>query len=162
RALLDEAPAVDLHADTPLLRPLGWKLGERHRPLLRRHSWFGHVDLPRMAEGGLWGQFFGLVTFPFFGRIAERCHARIDWLARQGGRYPGLLHCSRTEARSPAWGYGGDDARGLTPFGLELVEACEAAGVILDLAHVNRRGFFDAVERARGPIVVSHTGVAGV
>lgn len=213
RALLDEAPAVDLHADTPLLRPLGWKLGERHRPLLRRHSLFGHVDLPRMAEGGLWAQFFGLVTFPFFGRIAERCHRRIDWIVRQiadnpgriracvsaedvraarrageraallgiegahslegkldhleafarrGVRYLGLLHFSKNAAGFPAWGYGRDDARGLTPFGLDLVTAAEAAGVIVDLAHVNRKGFFDAVPRARAPLIVSHTGVAGV
>jgi membrane dipeptidase len=213
RALLDEAPALDLHADTPLLRPLGWRLAERHRPLLRRTSLFGHVDLPRMAEGALWAQFFGLVTFPYFGRIAERCHARIDWVAREvaaspgeirpcltaddvraarregrraallgiegahslegrlenlaafaarGVRYLGLLHFSRNEAGYPAWGYGRDDSRGLTPFGLELVRACEQSGTVVDLAHVNRRGFFDAVERSQAPVIVSHTGVAGV
>jgi membrane dipeptidase len=34
--------------------------------------------------------------------------------------------------------------------------------VIVDLAHINRRGFFDALEVAKLPPMVSHTGVIGV
>ncbi len=214
RALLDAAPSLDLHADTPLLFPFGYRLGARHRPLLARRSLFGHVDLPRMAEGALWGQFFGLVTIPLVRRgLAARCHRRIDALAkeitanpgkirpalsaadvraaraageraallgiegahalegrienlaafaRRGVRYLGLLHFSANEAGYPAAGWGRDDARGLTPFGHAVVEACADLGVIVDLTHVNRRGFFDAIERARGPVIVSHTGVSGV
>ena len=59
-------------------------------------------------------------------------------------------------------GYGSDAAQGLTPFGVEAVDACARLGVIVDLAHINRRGFFDAVARKPGPLLVSHTGVAGV
>ncbi len=214
-ALHDAAPTVDLHADTPLLFPFGYRLDARHRRPLGRPWHFGHVDLPRMAEGGLWAQFFGLVTFPVITReLARRCHARIDGLerevaragpaasrfcrsaadvraareagaraallgiegahalegrienmaafARRGVRYLGLLHFSRNEAGYPAKGYGRDDRKGLTPFGLELVDEAQRLGVILDLTHVNRRGFFDAIARARAPAIVSHTGVTGV
>jgi membrane dipeptidase len=35
-------------------------------------------------------------------------------------------------------------------------------GLIVDLAHVNRRGFFDAVAATATAPIVSHTGVAGV
>jgi membrane dipeptidase len=167
-----------------------------------------------MAEGGLWAQFFGLVTFPLWKRgLARSCHRRIDLLerevaanpgeiricrsaadvraakaagsraallgiegahslegrlenaevfARRGVRYLGLLHFSRNEAGFPAKGYGRDDAQGLTSFGFELVEELQRLGVIVDLTHVNRKGFFDAVGRARAPMIISHTGVTGV
>jgi membrane dipeptidase len=42
---------------------------------------------------------------------------------------------------------------------MELVERCEASSVIVDLAHVNRRGFLDACRQAKRPPIVSHTGV---
>ena len=38
---------------------------------------------------------------------------------------------------------------------------CEANGVIVDLAHINKRGFMDACELATKPPIVSHTGVLG-
>jgi membrane dipeptidase len=34
-------------------------------------------------------------------------------------------------------------------------------GVIVDLAHINRKGFFDALEVSTAVPIVSHTGVAG-
>ena len=56
---------------------------------------------------------------------------------------------------------GRDDATGLTPWGFELVRRCEAARVIVDLAHINKRGFLDACRIATKPPMVSHTGVLG-
>ena len=38
---------------------------------------------------------------------------------------------------------------------------CEAAGVLVDLAHINRQGFLDACSVATKPPIVSHTGVLG-
>jgi len=38
----------------------------------------------------------------------------------------------------------------------------EKHGVIVDLAHINRKGFFDALAASSKPPIVSHTGVAGV
>ncbi len=86
----------------------------------------------------------------------------LDRLAAHGVRYLGLLHFSANEAGFPAFGRGRDDAQGLTPWGRALVERCDALGVIVDLAHVNRRGFFDALEITRNPVYVTHTGVTGV
>ena len=214
-ALHDEAVAFDLHADTTLLMGVGYDIAKRHAATHFGRPWhFGHLDLPRMVEGGLWGQFFGLVTFPVVTRgIARRCHRIVDRLeravkanagairlcrtaadvraaraaglraamigmegahslegrlenveafAKRGMRYLGLLHFSKNEAGFPAKGYGRDDARGLTPFGLDLVDELQRLGVIVDLTHVNRLGFLDAVARARAPMILSHTGVTGV
>jgi microsomal dipeptidase-like Zn-dependent dipeptidase len=62
----------------------------------------------------------------------------------------------------PAKGRGADADEGLTGFGRDAVRECERCGVIVDLAHINRRGFFDALELATLPPMVSHTGVLGV
>ncbi len=69
---------------------------------------------------------------------------RVEEFARRGVRYLGLLHFSANEAGYPAYGLGRHDAEGLTPWGFDLVRRCEDAGVIVDLAHINRRGFLDA------------------
>jgi len=57
----------------------------------------------------------------------------------------------------------GGDA-GLSDRGREFVRALNGKRIFVDLAHVNRQGFFDAVEvhdRSQ-PLLVSHTGVTGV
>lgn len=53
---------------------------------------------------------------------------------------------------------------GLTAFGREYVEALDAKRVFVDLAHISRRGFFDAVEAHDPslPLIVTHTGVSAV
>jgi membrane dipeptidase len=86
---------------------------------------------------------------------------RVESFARRGVRYLGFMHFTANDAGYPAYGQGRRDAEGLTQFGFELVHRCEAAGVIVDLAHINRRGFLDACSTATKPPIVSHTGVLG-
>jgi membrane dipeptidase len=212
RALHDVYPAIDLHADTLMwARWIGYDLGVRHQPFFPAAAFFGHVDVPRLVEGGIGAQFFGLVSLPVAGRghvraideqidaleaqIAakegrlckvrsaddvERVHRervtgallgiegahalegdldRVEYFARRGVRYLGLLHFSANEAGYPAYGAGRRDGEGLTAWGRELVRRCEAASVIVDLAHINRRGFLDACAMTTRPPIVSHTGV---
>ncbi|MDQ6797696.1 MAG: dipeptidase [Actinomycetota bacterium] len=54
--------------------------------------------------------------------------------------------------------------RGLTAEGRVFVEALNDAHILVDLAHISTRGFWDALEvHDRGqPAIVSHTGVRGV
>jgi membrane dipeptidase len=53
---------------------------------------------------------------------------------------------------------------GLTDFGRAYVERLNELRVGVDLAHINRRGFFDAVEvhDKTQPLFVTHTGLTGV
>jgi membrane dipeptidase len=216
RAIHAEFPAIDLHADTLMWsRWIGYDLHAQHEPPLWRAAFGGHVDLPRMREGGMGAQFFGLVSLPIARRMhglaqivseqidtleqqiarqpgairlvrkadeieacrkdgvlgallgIEGAHAlegdldQLDVFARRGVRYLGLLHFSANEAGFPAYGRGRRDERGLTPWGFDLVRRCEAAGVLVDLAHINRKGFLDACTVATRPPIVSHTGVLG-
>jgi membrane dipeptidase len=216
RALHIQHPPIDLHADTLMWSSwLGYDLHARHEPPLWRAAFGGHVDTPRLRDGGIGAQFFSLVSLPVARRargLAQSIRSQIDVLAEAierrpdelrlaraaadieahagqgamaallgiegahalegnldnvevfaglGVRYLGLLHFSANEAGFPAYGSGRSDDRGLTPWGFDLVRRCEASGVIVDLAHINRRGFLDACSVARSPPIVSHTGVLG-
>jgi membrane dipeptidase len=216
KALHAEHPAIDLHADTLMWsRWLGYDLHKAHEPPLYKAALGGHVDVPRMREGGMGAQFFGLVSLPIAERMRglarvieeqidvlevalarspsalrlvktadevdacrrdgvlgallgiEGAHAlegdvdRVAAFARRGVRYLGLLHFSANEVGYPAYGRGRRDGEGLTPFGVRVVEACEEHGVIVDLSHINKRGFLEACRIARKPPIVSHTGVLG-
>ena len=86
----------------------------------------------------------------------------LDRLAARGLRLCGISHFSKNPAAHPAIGWGRDDGCGLTPFGEAIVDRCGELGVLVDLAHINRVGFFEAARRSRDPVVVSHTGVCGV
>jgi membrane dipeptidase len=196
-------------------RWLGYDLLARHEAPLWRAAFGGHVDVPRLREGGLGAQFFSLVSLPISrtaGGLAQaveeqievlndaiargpaqlrlvrtaseidRCrrdgvlgallgiegaHAlegnldRVAMFASRGVRYLGLLHFTANDAGYPAYGRGRHDERGLTAWGQDLVRRCEDCSVIVDLAHINRRGFLDACEAASKPPIVSHTGVLG-
>ena len=51
---------------------------------------------------------------------------------------------------------GPDTGPGLTDRGRELVAACNRLGILLDLAHLNERGFWDVAELTNRPLVVTH------
>jgi membrane dipeptidase len=78
-----------------------------------------------------------------------------------------LVHLSTSSlgtTSAPSLGLGGKSDGGLSDRGRELVRALNHHRVFVDLAHINRRGFFDAVavhDRTQ-PLLVSHTGIAGV
>src|SRR4051794_13219138 len=49
-----------------------------------------------------------------------------------------------------------DIGPGLTDAGRALVRGCEELGILVDLAHLNERGFWDVAEIAQRPLVVTH------
>jgi membrane dipeptidase len=73
-----------------------------------------------------------------------------------------LVHLYNTSLGSTSAPSGGDG--GLTTSGKDYVRQLDARRIFVDLAHINRRGFFDAVEAHDRsiPLIVTHTGVAGV
>jgi len=214
-------PVVDGHNDA-LLR--AWRSGES----LRERSEDGHLDLPRMREGGIAAGFFAIfvpeddyagdpraavvptddgwevpfadeVTFERassvaheLAAIAERDLTLVRTVAElerclDGGEPGAILHLEGAEPIEPGLGnlddwiergvrsigivwsrpnafacgvpfhYPGtpNAGPGLTDAGRELVRACNERGVLLDLAHLNERGFFDVAELSEA-LVVSH------
>jgi membrane dipeptidase len=215
-------PIVDGHNDA-LLRV--WRSGDS----LREHGEDGHLDLPRMREGGIAAGFFaiyvpeadysadpresvvatddgwevafdGPVAFERassvaheLAAIADRDLALVRTIADleaclEGGEPGAILHLEGAEPIEPglgnldgwiergvrslgivwsrpnAFGCGvpfqfpgsPDVGPGLTGAGRELVRVCNERGVMLDLAHLNERGFFDVASLSDAPLVVSH------
>jgi membrane dipeptidase len=74
-----------------------------------------------------------------------------------------LVHLSSSRIGATSSPLGRSD-RGLSDLGRDLVRQLNSARIFVDLAHISRKGFFDAVEvhdRSQ-PLIVTHTGVSGV
>jgi membrane dipeptidase len=75
-----------------------------------------------------------------------------------GVRVIGLTHVRRNAAGSGGvFAASGSSRDGLTSFGRDLVQACEALGIMVDLAHINPAGFADIFAHTTRPLIVSHT-----
>ena len=107
------------------------------------------------------GQRVGMLSIEGVHSLRGRMD-RADELIDQGVISFGLVHFHRNAAASPAIGWGAWGSHGLTAFGRDLVAHLAARKIVVDLAHVNRRGFFEALQASDGPVMVSHTGVRGV
>jgi membrane dipeptidase len=199
----------------------------------------GHLDLPRMREGGMRGGIFALFTSspgeeehegqvfggnPFSEPLAEpvaheaaaaettAAAGRLFALERAGeltvarriedvdaaltdGAPPvAVLHHEGAEAIDPglealpAWYAMGlrslgpvwsranafatgvqfampsspDIGPGLTDAGVALVKACAELGILVDISHLNEKGFWDVAKLEAGPLVASHSGAHAV
>lgn len=195
-----ESLVFDGHMDTPLrMVDDGVDLG------VRRES--GHVDLPRLAEGGVDAVFLAAWVDPTLadGRARARAEALIGAVrdaaranpercsfatsaedvraaaasgrvalltgiengqalegdpgavarfAALGVRYLTLTWMNSNELGDAA---GAEPAAGgLTNLGREVIAEMEREGMLVDLAHAAPTTFWDALEVARRPVVVSH------
>jgi membrane dipeptidase len=52
-----------------------------------------------------------------------------------------------------------DTGPGLTAAGKDLVRACNRLGIVLDLAHLNEKGFWDTAGLTTAPLIVTHSAV---
>ena len=96
---------------------------------------------------------------------AEAIHADLSNLEayyQRGVRSLGLVW-----SRPNAFGYGvpfrfpdlPDIGPGLTDAGKRLVRACNDLGILIDLAHLNEKGFWDVAACSNVPLVVTHADV---
>jgi len=77
---------ADLHADTLMwMAPTAYDMLERHRPLLPLSPIRNHIDIPRMKEGGVNLQAFGIVTNYWFNKkkTADKQLKQLDDLVKK-------------------------------------------------------------------------------
>ncbi|HYZ80334.1 MAG TPA: dipeptidase [Solirubrobacteraceae bacterium] len=79
----------------------------------------------------------------------------------------GLRSLGPVWSRANAFGHGvpfvfpggPDTGPGLTDAGHALVRRCAELGILVDLSHLNEKGFWDVARAELGPLVASHSGV---
>ncbi|WP_139905274.1 dipeptidase [Clostridium thermarum] len=57
------------------------------------------------------------------------------------------------------WKYSNE---GLTDFGLQLIDAMNEMGIIIDVSHLSDRGFYDVAARSRAPFIASHSNARSI
>jgi membrane dipeptidase len=58
---------------------------------------------------------------------------------------------------SNAFGDGSENGKGLSEAGKLLVKKCNNMGIIIDVSHLNEKGFWDVIETTKKPIIASHS-----
>ena len=82
----------------------------------------------------------------------------------------GLRSLGITWSRSNAFGWGvpfqyphsPDTGPGLTMAGKDLVRACNRLGIMIDLSHLNEKGFWDVHKLSNAPLVATHAAVHAI
>ncbi len=82
----------------------------------------------------------------------------------------GLRSLGITWSRDNAFGHGvpfafpssPDTGPGLTDAGKEMVRVCQQMGIMVDLSHLNEKGFWDVAEISENPLVATHSGVHAI
>src|SRR5215470_17232266 len=206
RRILAKAVGIDSHIDTiQRVLVMGEDLGERHDT--------GHVDIPRLREGGMHAPFFAFWV-PVFFRGAEAVRRTLDlrdamqsvldtrkseielattagdikrvvnagkiaaFLTIEGGHaidddlrvlrvyyQLGIRSMTLTHARNSNWADSANDTpvhNGLTEFGKEVVREMNRLGMVVDLAHVSDKTFYDALAVTTKPVIVSHSSMRAI
>ena len=94
------------------------------------------------------------------GEALEGELAVLRMLFRLGIRAIGLTWNQQNQL---ATGIGEDKPQeGLTAFGKQVIREMNSLGMLVDLAHINRQGFFDALKTSSAPVVVSHANARAI
>lgn len=126
----------------------GWAAASGGRLRLIRSG----SELGAPANGPIVRAFIGVQG----GHVLDGDPANLDRLASLGVRMFGLGHVMDNELVGSGTGV---RRGGLTPAGREVVERAQAAGIVVDLAHVSPAGIEETLPLLRRPFVVSHTGL---
>jgi len=86
----------------------------------------------------------------------------LDRLLERGIAYLTLAHFSKNSAATPSMGRGANEEDRLTPFGVEVVRRLNAAGVVVDVSHLNMPCVLHAAEVCDAPLLATHSGAQSV
>jgi len=184
-----------------------WKKspGQAHQLFLNGDG-EGHLDLPRMQQGGMCGGFFALwipneedldvhfdamqgdsYDLPLPPPVAQSDALQVSCISNNQvaailhleGAEPidpefmalELLHAAGLRSLGPVWsrptiyGHGvpfsypssPDVGAGLTADGKRLIRTCNELNIMIDLAHLNEKGFRDVAAISDAPLVATHS-----
>lgn len=163
------AGGVDVQVFAAYVDPkLGARGGERVRELvaafhraMERHA--GAIAPARtvaeIAAAGRAGKIAAVLSVENLGDAIQGDVSRVDWLSGQGVRLAGLTW---NAANTLADGARETRHGGLTALGRRVIARMEQLGMIVDVSHLSRAAFSDALAATRGPIIASHSDAAAV
>ena len=89
--------------------------------------------------------------------FVDKDMTNLELVYHLGVRSLGLTHNERNKLAGGASSKGG-----LTRLGGEAIKKAQKLGMIIDLAHLNKRSFTQAIKLVKPPFMVSHCGLKGV
>ena len=93
------------------------------------------------------------------GEPLEEDAGTLRILYRLGVRSLTLTHFPRNELGD---GSRDDSDSHLTNFGAEVVEDMNRLGIIIDVSHINKTGFWDVLAKTKSPVIASHARATGI
>ncbi len=113
------------------------------------------ADIDRAVESGR----LGLVYYPQNATPLERDPARVDTLWEMGVRILQLTYNHRN-----LLGDGSSERTnaGLSEYGIEVVEAMNARGMLVDVSHSGEQTTLDAIRFSAAPVAITHAGCKAV
>jgi membrane dipeptidase len=124
--------------------------------LVRKRNERAHGIIDRCTDNCLRPDAIGVLLSVEGLHNLEGKRANLDRLYDAGFRMAGLTHFFDNELAGSMHGL---KKGGLTPFGVEIIRAMEAKGMVVDIAHCSHQCVADVLKMAKRPIVSSHGGV---
>ena len=110
-------------------------------------------DILKNKEEGMLSALLAVEDAVFFDGKIERLQEAYD----MGVRLIGLMWNYENSLGFPCKDDAVEHARGLKPFGIEVVEKMNELGVIVDVSHMSEGGFYDVAKYSKKPFVASHS-----
>ncbi len=153
--------------DVPLPEAVGWSEGVRTAASQAAHL----LALDRAGALALCRGVAGIETAMQGGTLAAVMHMEGAEAIDAEFHMLELFHAAGLRSLGPVWsrptifGHGvpmrfpgdPDTGPGLTDTGRALVGACNAMGILIDLSHLNEKGFDDVAALSSAPLVASHS-----
>ena len=92
------------------------------------------------------------------GAILDGDITAVDKIIADGVKIFGLTWNGDNELASGIFG----SAKGLTDFGIEVINKLQDNDVIIDVSHLNERGFWQLVEITKKPIIATHSNLRSI
>lgn len=110
-------------------------------------------DILKNKEEGILSALLTVEDAVFFDGKIERLQEAYD----MGVRHIGLMWNYENSLGFPCRDDAAEHAKGLKPFGIEVVQKMNELGMIVDVSHMSEGGFYDVAKYSKKPFVASHS-----
>ena len=111
------------------------------------------ADAERLHSQGRRAIFIGMEN----GYPLGRDLSRVAHYYRRGVRYITLCHVKNNDLCDSSTDENGEEHRGLSSLGRQVVAEMNRLGMIVDVSHISDRSFFDVLQLSRAPVIASHS-----